>query len=32
MWSVICGALLVPDWEKGGDYFVHDLVNGDMFL
>lgn len=30
--SIVRGALLVPDWEKDGDYFVHDLVDGDMFL
>lgn len=26
------GALLVPDFEKAGDYLVHDLVDSDMFL
>lgn len=30
--SIIRGALLVPDWEKEGDYLVHDLIDGDMFL
>ena len=30
--SVIRGAMLVPDWEKEGDFLVHDLIDGDMFL
>lgn len=30
--SVICGALLIPDWDRPGDYFVHDTVDADMFL
>ena len=30
--SLICGALLVPDWNRPSDYFVHDTVDADMFL
>ncbi|KAI0749834.1 hypothetical protein C8Q80DRAFT_1269641 [Daedaleopsis nitida] len=30
--SIIRGVLLVPDFGKKGDYFVHDLIDGDMFL
>ena len=30
--SIIRGALLIPDWTKPGDYFVHDTVDADMFL
>lgn len=30
--SVQRGELLVQDFEKSGDYLVHDLVDSDMFL
>ncbi|KAJ3006719.1 hypothetical protein NUW54_g3829 [Trametes sanguinea] len=30
--SVICGALLIPDFAKLGNYLVHDFVDSDMFL
>lgn len=30
--SLIRGALLIPDWNKAGDYFVHDTVDADIFL
>jgi hypothetical protein len=30
--AVIRGALLVPDFERDGDFFLVDLVDPDMFL
>ena len=30
--SIIRGALLVPDFAQAGYFFVHHLVDGDMFL
>lgn len=30
--SIIRGAVLVPDFGKDGDYFVHDLIDTDIFL
>ncbi|KAJ6572855.1 hypothetical protein DFH09DRAFT_916508 [Mycena vulgaris] len=30
--SIIRGALLVPDFDKKGDYLVVDIIDGDMFL
>ncbi|KAG2350216.1 hypothetical protein BDR05DRAFT_942722 [Suillus weaverae] len=30
--SIICGALLVPDDDHDGDFFLVDLINMDMFL
>ncbi|KAG1797456.1 uncharacterized protein HD556DRAFT_1233350 [Suillus plorans] len=30
--SIICGALLVPDFAHDGDYFLVDTVDTDMFL
>ncbi|KAF8136183.1 hypothetical protein EV363DRAFT_1395325 [Boletus edulis] len=30
--SVVCGALLVPDFRHAGDFFLVDYVDGDWFL
>ncbi|KAJ7765259.1 hypothetical protein B0H16DRAFT_1310292 [Mycena metata] len=30
--SIVRGAVLVPDSERDGDYFIMDVVEGDMFL
>jgi len=30
--SIICGALLVPDFDNHGDYFLIDYADTDMFL
>ncbi|KAG1795405.1 uncharacterized protein HD556DRAFT_1442247 [Suillus plorans] len=30
--SIICGALLIPDFAHDGDYFLVDTVDTDMFL
>jgi len=30
--SIICGALLVPDFSHSGDFFLVDHINGDMFI
>ena len=30
--SIIRGVLLVPTFEKEGDYFVFDVLDGDLFL
>ncbi|KAG1891827.1 uncharacterized protein F5891DRAFT_1131475 [Suillus fuscotomentosus] len=30
--SIICGALLVPDYDSNGDFFLVNLVDTDMFL
>lgn len=30
--SIVRGALLVPDYDNNGDFFLVDLVDTDMFL
>ena len=32
LWSIIRGALLVPDFAHDGDYFLVNYIDGDMFL
>ncbi|KAJ7142942.1 hypothetical protein C8R44DRAFT_726235 [Mycena epipterygia] len=30
--SIICGAVLVPDFDKAGEFIVFDILDGDMVL